>query len=68
MEPNFGGTMEHIVASIRTAGYNPYAQLYGYFQTGDETYITRTGDASTSVKTLECSQLQRYVDELRWTV
>ena len=39
----FENIMEHIVASIRSAGYEPYDQLYGYLKTGDETYITRTG-------------------------
>lgn len=29
--------MDHIVESIRAAGYEPYDQLYGYMKTGDET-------------------------------
>lgn len=53
--------MEHIVASIRSAGYEPYDQLYGYLKTGDETYITRTGDARRLVKELDREHLQQYV-------
>ena len=53
--------MEHIVTSIRSAGYEPYDQLYGYLKTCDETYITRTGDARRLVKVLDREQLQQYV-------
>ena len=64
MENNFEQMMEHIVASIRKAGYEPYHQLYGYLKTGDDTYITRTGDARNLIKTLERGQLQGYVDTI----
>ena len=61
MEIEFENIMEHIVASIRSAGYEPYDQLYGYLKTGDETYITRTGDARSLVKQMDREQLQQYV-------
>ena len=61
MEIEFKNIMEHIVASIRSAGYEPYDQLYGYLKTGDETYITRTGDARSLVKQMDREQLQQYV-------
>ena len=57
----FENIMKHIVVSIRSAGYEPYDQLYGYLKTGDETYITRTGDARRLVKELDREQLRRYV-------
>lgn len=59
--------MEHIVASIRSAGYEPYDQLYGYLKTGDETYITRTGDARRLVKELDRERLQQYVYSKNWS-
>ena len=62
---DFESTMEHIVDSIRTAGYEPYDQLYGYLKTGDETYITRIGHARSLVKMLDRDQMQCYVDQLR---
>lgn len=65
MEIDFESTMEHIVDSIRTAGYEPYDQLYGYLKTGDETYITRTGDARSLIKALDRSLLQCYIERLR---
>ena len=58
-------TMEHIVASIHAAGFDPYAQLYGYLKTGDETYITRAGDARYIIKTIDRDQLRKYVDMLK---
>lgn len=64
MEIEFENIMDHIVESIRAAGYEPYDQLYGYMKTGDETYITRSGDARKLIKTLDCNQLQCYVERL----
>lgn len=65
METNFENIMAHIVASIRDAGYEPYDQIYGYLKTGDETYITRAGDARALIKKLERNQVQRILEELR---
>lgn len=64
METNFENIMAHIVASIREAGYEPYDQLYGYLKTGDDTYITRTGDARTIIKKLDREQLEQYISAL----
>ena len=63
---DFEKTMEHIVASIQAAGFDPYAQLYGYLKTGDDTYITRTGDARHIIKTIDRDQLRKYVDMLKY--
>lgn len=65
MEIEFESIMEHIVASIQSAGYEPYDQLYGYLKTGDETYITRAGDARKLIKELDCNGVRRFVEELR---
>ena len=65
LELVFEKTMEHIVASIHAAGFDPYAQIYGYLKTGDDTYITRTGDARHIIKTIDRDQLRKYVDMLK---
>ena len=62
MDNTFENTMEHIVSSIQSAGYEPYHQLYGYLKTGDENYITRTGDARRIIKTLDRNKLKSFVD------
>lgn len=67
MATEFEKIMEHIVASIRSAGYEPYDQFYGYLKTGDESYITRTGDARRLVKELDREQLQQYVNSKKWS-
>ena len=54
--------MAHIVDSIRTAGYDPYAQLYGYLKTGDATYITRTGGARSLINGLDRYQVKEYLE------
>lgn len=65
MERLFEETMERIVAAIRSAGYEPYDQLYGYVKTGDDTYITRSGDARKLIKELDSNQVRRFVEEIR---
>ena len=60
----FEKTIQQIVTSIKEAGYDPYAQLIGYLQTGDASYITRRGDARKLVCTLEAEKLRRYVREM----
>ena len=64
MELDFEKTMEHIVASIQAAGFDPYAQLYGYLKTGDDTYITRTGDARNLIKALDANRIRIYINQL----
>jgi len=60
-EQEFNKTMERIVASIKQGGYEPYDQLYGYITTGEEHYITRTGDARNLIKRLDKNRVKAYV-------
>ena len=61
MKGNFQKDMEHIVAVLREAGYDPYEQLYAYIQTGNETYITRKGDARDIVVKHDRNRLWEYI-------
>lgn len=54
-------TIEYIASCIRAAGYDPYAQIYGYIKTSNECYITRQGDARTLIKEVDASQLKNYI-------
>ena len=66
MEDNkFIATMESIVSSIEKTGLDPYDQLYGYLTTGNDMYITRTGNARALIKTLEWEQVWEYVKKMR---
>ena len=42
-----------VIAALSDAGYDPYAQLTGFIQTGDDTFITRRNDARAIVATLD---------------
>lgn len=40
-EKEFMEIFNEIVTALKSAGYNPYEQLIGYLELGNETYITR---------------------------
>ena len=60
---NFDEAMVIVVEAMKRSGYDPLAQLTGYLQTGDDSFITRTGDARTIVRTLDKEQITEYVNE-----
>lgn len=52
-----------VIAALSDAGYDPYAQLTGFIQTGDDTFITRRNDARAIVSSLDREMVARYVRE-----
>ena len=61
MKEQFFKDVEYIVSVLRDAGYDPYEQLYAYAITGNETYITRKGDARSMVSDVDREQLRQYI-------
>ena len=61
MREKFQKGIEYIISVLRDAGYDPYEQLYAYAITGNETFITRKGDARNLIVTLEREKLIEYV-------
>ena len=61
LENDFKQNIEYIVAILHEAGYNPYEQLYAYLHTGNDTYITRKGDARSLVSELDREQIWDYI-------
>lgn len=61
-EDLFVKRMEDIVAAIREAGLDPYAQLSGYLRTGNDAYITCRHDARAKIKVLDTARIQRYLE------
>ena len=59
----FENKMRSIIASMKSAGYNPFDQLTGYLQTGDDNFITRTGDARALIRTLYKAQIAEYLEK-----
>ena len=57
----FNETVESIISSIKKSGHDPYAQIYGYLTSGNDMYITRTGNARELIKQLDKPQLLAYV-------
>ena len=51
-----------VVDALREGGYDPYAQILGYLQTGDDTLITRRNGARDIIKTIDRTHLERYVE------
>ena len=57
--------LDQIAASIRKAGLEPYDQITGYLRTGNDRYITRTGDARELIQGIDRKDLKQYVAYLK---
>lgn len=64
-EGQFKKQMDYIVQCIGVTENNPYAQLTGYIETGNDIYITRTGNARNLIKELDKVQIKRYLREMK---
>lgn len=53
--------LEYIVKCIKETGNDPRTQIRGYVISGNDRYITRSGDARRLIKSVEPSCLERYV-------
>lgn len=54
-----------IMDALSDAGYDPVAQITGYIQTGDDTFITRKNDARSIIRTLDKKQIEQYFEDIR---
>lgn len=62
MKDKFKETMGYVVSVLKDAGYEPYDQLYAYASTGNESYITRKGDARKLIAQLDREQIWNYIE------
>ena len=62
MKDKFEETIDYVVTVLKDAGYNPYEQLYGYLNTGNESYITRKGNARALVAELDRDRIWNYIE------
>lgn len=53
--------LQTIIASMKEAGYDPHDQLYGYYTTGEESYITRRGNAREMIKSISIETIRDFV-------
>jgi uncharacterized protein (UPF0297 family) len=62
VKDKFKETMGYVVSVLEDAGYEPYDQLYAYASTGNESYITRKGDARKLIAQLDREQIWNYIE------
>ena len=62
----FEKTLMEIIKSLEERGYNPYEQLKGYISLGDDSYITRHGNAREKIQNLDKEQISKYLTEKGW--
>ena len=53
--------LQTIIASMKEAGYDPHDQLYGYYTTGEESYITRKGNAREMIKSVSLETIRDFL-------
>lgn len=53
--------LQTIIASMKEAGYDPHDQLYGYYTTGEESYITRKGNAREMIKSVSRETIRDFL-------
>lgn len=53
--------LQMIITSMREAGYDSYNQLYGYYTTGEESYITRKGDGREMIKNVSMETIRDFL-------
>lgn len=64
MDRKFVEQIEYIIAQIKTAGYDPLAQLTGFANTHDFRYITRQGNARNLMVNLDFAQVTQYIGQM----
>ena len=57
--------MDRIVKALKDAGYDPYMQLYGYLETGDDSYITRKDNARDEIGELDREMVREVMMALK---
>ena len=63
-QKEFESLVHKVISAMEEAGYDPMAQFTGYLQTGDETYITRSGNARAIIKELDTDDVAVYVEHI----
>ena len=53
--------LEYVVSCIEKTEYDPRLQIYAYLQFGDDSYITRSGNARDLIKFIDRSELEEYI-------
>lgn len=57
--------LNRIVSLLKNAGYDPIAQLQGYIEEGDVSYITRQGNARDMINRINRESVIEYYKALK---
>lgn len=60
-QTEFEKQIKTVITALSDAGYDPCAQLTGFIQTGDDTYITRRENARAIIQTLDRDRVAQYI-------
>lgn len=61
-QTDFEKQITEVITALSDAGYDPYAQLTGFVQTGDDTFITRRENAREKIRTLDKNEIKRFLE------
>ena len=61
----FNESMETIVVALKDRGYDPYAQLRGFLQYDDPSYITRHKNARELIQRLDKEQIRQFLSSIK---
>ena len=53
--------LDSVAEALSQRGFEPYEQIYGYFKTGDVSYITRHGEARQKIATVSRDEIRSYL-------
>lgn len=57
--------LKEIIKLLEEKGYDPVAQLTGYIEVGNDSYITRHGGARNIIKGIPEGAVREYLDSLK---
>ena len=55
--------LDSVAEALSQRGFEPYEQIYGYFKTGDVSYITRHGEARQKIVAVSHEEIRGYLEK-----
>ena len=55
--------LDSVAEALSQRGFEPYEQIYGYFKTGDVSYITRHGEARQKIVDISREEIRGFVEK-----
>ena len=55
--------LDSVAEALSQRGFEPYEQIYGYFKTGDVSYITRHGEARQKIVDISSEEIRGYLEK-----